>query len=88
MLSRKLIALDLDGTTLNEASQISERTRQVLQAADAAGHIVTIATGRPNAVSVQYYDALGLSTPMINFNGALVHIPHQHWAGEYERRLP
>ncbi|WP_245585261.1 Cof-type HAD-IIB family hydrolase [Schleiferilactobacillus shenzhenensis] len=88
MLSRKLITLDLDGTTLNAASEISDRTRTVLQAASAAGHLVTIATGRPYAVSVQYYDALGLTSPMVNFNGALVHIPHQHWAGEYERRLP
>ncbi|MCI1890794.1 MAG: Cof-type HAD-IIB family hydrolase [Schleiferilactobacillus harbinensis] len=87
-MTRKLIALDLDGTTLNSASQISAQTRQVLQAASAAGHIVTIATGRPYGVSVQYYDTLGLTTPMINFNGALVHIPHQRWAGEYERRLP
>ncbi|WP_373751526.1 HAD hydrolase family protein, partial [Weissella soli] len=32
-MSRKLIGIDLDGTTLNEKSQVSERTRHILQAA-------------------------------------------------------
>lgn len=32
-MSKKLIALDLDGTTLNSASLISARTVQVLQKA-------------------------------------------------------
>lgn len=83
-MERKLIALDLDGTTLNNNSEISAKTKEVLQKAQQAGHVVTIATGRPNRNSVNYYDELGLTTPMINFNGSLGHIPHQNWDKEYE----
>lgn len=83
-MDRKLIALDLDGTTLNNESKISFKTKEVLKKAEAAGHIVTIVTGRPNRNSVNYYDELGLTSPMVNFNGALGHIPHQNWDKEYE----
>lgn len=83
-MDQKLIALDLDGTTLNSESQLSSKTKEVLQKAQDAGHIVALVTGRPNRNSVNYYDELGLKTPMINFNGSLGHIPHHHWDKEYE----
>lgn len=78
----KIIAIDLDGTTLNQASLITEKTRHVLQTAQHAGHQVVIATGRPYRMSQQFYTQLGLTEPMLNLNGAIVHIPHQHWALE------
>lgn len=81
---KKLIALDLDGTTLNQESQISEKTFTTLRRAMADGHKVVIATGRPYRMSDQFYRQLQLTTPMINFNGALVHIPEQNWEGEME----
>ncbi|HIW72270.1 MAG TPA: Cof-type HAD-IIB family hydrolase [Candidatus Levilactobacillus faecigallinarum] len=83
-MERKLIAIDLDGTTLNNASEISPKTQAVLTAARQAGHLVSIVTGRPNRLSAGIYDQLGLDGPMINFNGSLGHIPHQHWADEYQ----
>ena len=43
----KLIALDLDGTTLNKESKLSERNRRALQAAADKGVNIVIATGRP-----------------------------------------
>src|SRR5690606_21486224 len=30
---------------------------------------------RPHRASIQYYQELGLITPMVNFNGALIHHP-------------
>lgn len=81
-MTRKLIALDLDGTTLNQAGTLSQQTVATLQAAQDAGHLVVIATGRPDSISEHFYDQLALNTPMINFNGALVHKPHQAWRGE------
>lgn len=47
----KLIALDLDGTTLNSAKRISDSTCDALEAAAAQGVHIVVATGRP-------YDAL------------------------------
>ena len=43
----KLIALDLDGTTLNNDRVISERNRNALQQAAEKGVNIVIATGRP-----------------------------------------
>lgn len=43
----KLVALDLDGTTLNNDRVISERNRQAMAAAAAQGVNIVVATGRP-----------------------------------------
>lgn len=86
-MKQKLIALDLDGTTLNQAGQLSDQTVATLHAAQAAGHLVVIATGRPDSISEQFYDQLQLSGPMVNFNGALIHKPHQQWPGERQTAL-
>lgn len=84
----KLIALDLDGTTLNAQGELSPLTIQTLQTLQKLGHKVIITTGRPDNISVNFYDELHLNTPMINFDGALVHIPHQNWQMAQELNLP
>src|SRR4028119_52311 len=67
----KLIALDLDGTLLNSRGEVSERNLAAIRAAEEAGVLVTIATGR------RFRDArpVGLQTrlnaPLITHNGAL-----------------
>lgn len=43
----KLIALDLDGTTLNREGKLSDRNRKALQAASDKGVNIVVATGRP-----------------------------------------
>lgn len=83
-MNKKLITIDLDGTTLNNNAEVSSTTKKVLTQATSEGHIVSIVTGRPYRISKQIYDSLGLTTPMINFNGALAHIPHKNWDKSYE----
>uniref|UniRef100_UPI003015FAA4 HAD-IIB family hydrolase n=1 Tax=Oceanobacillus massiliensis TaxID=1465765 RepID=UPI003015FAA4 len=73
---KHLIALDLDGTLLTDKKEISSRTKQTILTAMDEGHIVVIATGRPHRASIDYYKQLGLNTPMVNFNGALIHHPN------------
>ncbi|MBM7554062.1 Cof-type HAD-IIB family hydrolase [Thalassobacillus pellis] len=73
-----LIALDLDGTLLTDEKVISERTKRTVLKAIEEGHIVVIATGRPHRASIDFYHELGLDTPMVNFNGALIHHPTDH----------
>lgn len=70
-----LIVLDLDGTLLNDDKVITDKTKQTLLKAKEAGHQVMIATGRPYRASDLYYRELGLTTPIVNFNGAYVHHP-------------
>lgn len=87
-MERKLIAIDLDGTTLNNNSQVTSETKQTIQRVINQGHIVSIATGRPFRTSAQFYKQLELNTPMVNFNGAWCHHPNdKHWKNGYHRSL-
>lgn len=81
-MTKKIIALDLDGTLLNKESQLSDYTIATIQKVRQAGHTVIIATGRPYRMADQFYHQLKLDTPMINFNGSLIHIPEKKWAWE------
>lgn len=82
-----LIALDLDGTLLTDNKKISLYTKQVIQQTISDGHIVVIATGRPHRGSLQYYHELGLTTPMVNFNGAMTHHPRDKNWGLYHNPM-
>lgn len=74
-MRRRLIAIDLDGTTLTNNKTILSRTKKALQKARELGHEVLIATGRPPRSSLNYHRELELTTPLINFNGALIYDP-------------
>ena len=80
-----MIALDLDGTLLNNESQLSDYTIDVIQKVKKAGHTVLIATGRPYRMAEKFYRQLQLDTPMINFNGSLTHIPGKQW--DFEQKI-
>ena len=74
---RKLIAIDLDGTTLqSDGHSISRYTKYVFKRIEALGHIICITTGRPYRMSLDIYRELELSSPVINFNGALISMPN------------
>jgi 5-amino-6-(5-phospho-D-ribitylamino)uracil phosphatase len=83
-----LIAIDLDGTTLKNDKTVSAKTKQTLRRAAEEGHKVCIATGRPHHLSKAYYEELELDTPLVNFNGAYVHHPHDPNFGPYHTTLP
>ncbi len=87
-MKRKLIALDLDGTTLNDHSEITSKTKDTLHRLRKEGHIVSIVTGRPYRNSYYYYDQLKLDTPIVNFNGAWCHNPSEKsWNYGYHKTL-
>ncbi len=68
-----LVAIDLDGTLLTSAKQVTETTAAILRSArqEAGVHIV-LASARPPRSVMPFYKLLDLDTPMINYNGALV----------------
>jgi len=78
---RKLIAIDLDGTTLqSDGRTISRYTKYVFKRVEALGHIICITTGRPFRMSLEVYRELELKSPVINFNGALISMPNdRNW---------
>lgn len=68
----KLLALDLDGTTLNSSGEITGANRIAIREAEEAGVLVTIATGRRFRDAQPVGIDLGLNAPLITHNGALL----------------
>ncbi len=67
-----LIAIDLDGTLLNDRKQVADETLRSLSCAIERGCRVVIASARPPRSVRAIYQTLGLDTWQINYNGALV----------------
>jgi Cof subfamily protein (haloacid dehalogenase superfamily) len=68
----RLVAIDLDGTLLDDQKRISHRAAAALEAASARGIKVVIASARPPRSVRPIYAALKLDTWQINYNGALI----------------
>src|SRR5699024_1891285 len=69
----KLIALDMDGTLLNELEEITDYTKDMIKQAEQAGIHVVISTGRPLATCISYVGDLELSSYVITSNGAEIY---------------
>jgi hypothetical protein len=70
----RLVAIDMDGTLLSTAArQLTPRTARALQAAQRAGIVVAIATGRRTAYATPLLEGhdLRADTPLITSNGAI-----------------
>ncbi len=68
----RLVALDMDGTLLDDRFEVSERNARAIRAGLAAGVRFVLATGRPYRSARPYALALGLDVPIICYNGAVV----------------
>lgn len=66
----KLIAIDMDGTLLNAAHEITPFTAQTLKKAVEAGIYIVLATGRGMTSIRPYEQQLQLQQPIIAANGA------------------
>jgi Cof subfamily protein (haloacid dehalogenase superfamily) len=74
-----LIALDVDGTLVNEDLELGERTRRAVSASLARGVEVVLATGRMPSSALTFAEALGLHAPLIAYQGALIRaMPDEH----------
>ncbi|NFA60297.1 Cof-type HAD-IIB family hydrolase [Clostridium sporogenes] len=69
----KLIALDLDGTLLNNKSLISNENIDAIRYAQNKGIEVTISTGRPHFDVCSICEKANISTHIIGNNGASIH---------------
>lgn len=68
----KLIVSDMDGTLLNEDKKVSDETKAAIRKLEAHGARFTIATGRIYPAAKLYSDDLGIHTPLICCNGAVI----------------
>lgn len=60
--ARKLVALDLDGTTVNYDAALSPGVADAVTAVMGSGHHVTVATGRSIVATMPILEMLGLET--------------------------
>lgn len=72
MKKYKLIAIDIDGTLLNDQKQLLIETKQDIINAYKNGVNVVIATGRSFPAARQYVDQIDFNIPLILYNGASI----------------
>ncbi|BCG60825.1 Cof-type HAD-IIB family hydrolase [Paenibacillus sp. URB8-2] len=74
----RLLALDMDGTLLNDEQVITPDTVKWIHRAVDAGIHVCLSTGRSFDSAYPYAEQLGLKTPMVTVNGSEVwRAPHE-----------
>lgn len=65
----KLVALDMDGTLLNDDMEVSEENARVIEEAINKGVHVVLATGRPMAMVESFSKDLNLPSYLVTVNG-------------------
>lgn len=89
MDNKYLIAFDMDGTLLEDTRKaILPKTKQYLIELTNQGHKIILASGRPESELQPYYDELGLSTPLVCFNGISCFNPKDKNFKELSNTLP
>jgi len=71
-LQYRLIALDVDGTLLNDEHEVTPRVREAVRAVAGQGAEIVICTGRGSTSALPVLRELGLKGTMITHNGASV----------------
>lgn len=74
-MERHLIALDLDGTILDDHITLNKDIKDTVHKLTELGHVVVISTGRSFRSSRDFYNELGMRTIISNYNGSYVHNP-------------
>lgn len=72
LMTYRLLALDLDGTLLDQRMTITPAVRAAAKAASERGVTITIATGRTFRATMPYVQALGVSGPVICYQGGAI----------------
>ena len=73
----RLIALDLDGTAIPFEGKPRPAVVEAIRQAQAQGSLVTIATGRAPVTARRYARQLGITTPIICFQGGRIIDPNE-----------
>lgn len=79
----KLIAIDMDGTLLNNNYEISLYTKEVIKRAQEKGIHIVLSTGRPLALCYEYHKELDLKTDIVTANGAQIWTHDKKKLAEY-----
>ena len=68
----KLLAVDIDGTLLNNKKELTEENKKYIDLAISSGAIFAISTGRAYVTAKRYFEMFEQNIPLILYNGSLV----------------
>jgi Cof subfamily protein (haloacid dehalogenase superfamily) len=68
----RLIALDLDGTLVGDDLELRPRTTAAIRGAIAQGVSVSIVTGRMTTSALRFARPLGITDPIVGYQGAII----------------
>jgi Cof subfamily protein (haloacid dehalogenase superfamily) len=71
-MSYRIIALDVDGTLINDHHEVTPRVRQAVRSAAEGGAEIVLCTGRGSASTLPVLAERGLEGTMITHNGASI----------------
>lgn len=71
-MTYRLIALDVDGTLINDHHELTPRVRDAVRAAEAQGAEIVLCTGRGSTSTLPVLKELGLEGILITHNGASI----------------
>jgi Cof subfamily protein (haloacid dehalogenase superfamily) len=79
----RLLVLDIDGTIAGDSNQVNPAVLEAIQAVQAQGIGVAIATGRMYQSALRFHQQVGSKLPLICYQGALIQDPktqtvHRH----------
>lgn len=74
-MNKKLIALDLDGTLLDNNHKINKETKEYLINLQKQNFKIIISTGRTFTAAKRYHNELNLNTPLVSCNGGFIYDP-------------
>ncbi len=68
----KFVAVDMDGTLLNSRGEVTPATVEAIRRLADKDVVFTVSTGRPMQGVAKYKELLGLTGPVITYNGAMI----------------
>lgn len=71
-MNYKLVCIDVDGTLLTTHGKVTARTKSALQEVHKRGIHVVVSTGRMYTDAAYYSDLIGVRSPVVASNGALI----------------
>lgn len=72
----KMVCIDMDGTLLGKRRQISDKSKEVIKKAHDKGVEIVVTTGRIYNNAAYFSHLLGVESPVIAANGAIVREKH------------
>ena len=68
----RMVAIDIDGTLMRSDKQVTRRTARAIAEAARLGVSIVLASARPPRSVRELHRELGLTTPSVHYNGALI----------------